>query len=153
MGREPQPVANTIEPGAYRPAKPLLALADWLADPVRPADFPQTELRWRNDRWAAAVGLDALSDAEWIRHFARFDPLPVGRLRNGVGVGAVGRQVHVFDIDTQHKRPFDERAVVGHLAEGELAHVITPPVSRLPAGTRTLGIQPAGWRPSRGQGR
>jgi uncharacterized protein YdiU (UPF0061 family) len=40
------------------------------------ADFPKTMLRFRNDRWAAAVGLDALSDEEWIKHFGRFEPLP-----------------------------------------------------------------------------
>ena len=45
-------------------------------DPVRPADFPATTLRFRNDRWAARVGLGDLSDADWIAHFARFAPLP-----------------------------------------------------------------------------
>ena len=60
----------------YRPDQPVLKMADWLADPVQAADFPRTDLRFRNDRWAAAVGLDGLSDAEWTGHFGRFQPLP-----------------------------------------------------------------------------
>ena len=46
------------------------------ADPVRPADFPQTILRFRNDRAAATVGLEGLDQAEWLNHFARFAALP-----------------------------------------------------------------------------
>ena len=43
---------------------------------MRAADFAQTILRFRNNRWAAAVGLGDLSEAEWLRHFGRFEPLP-----------------------------------------------------------------------------
>ena len=46
------------------------------ADPVRPADFPQTILRFRNDRAAATVGLEGLDQTEWLNHFARFAALP-----------------------------------------------------------------------------
>ncbi|MGC1271552.1 MAG: YdiU family protein [Croceibacterium sp.] len=60
----------------YRPDTPVLELADWLADPVTPADFPQTVLRFRNDRWDRAVGLESLSDSDWAQHFGRFAPLP-----------------------------------------------------------------------------
>ncbi|WP_440590428.1 protein adenylyltransferase SelO family protein [Parvularcula maris] len=55
---------------------PILTIADTLAVPVKPADFPQTVLRFRNDRAAAEVGLDGLSDENWTRHLGRFDPLP-----------------------------------------------------------------------------
>lgn len=34
-----------------------------------------TRLRWRNDRAAAQIGLDTLSDDQWLAHFARFEPL------------------------------------------------------------------------------
>ena len=61
---------------AYTPDPRILALAPWLADPVAAADFPKHELRFRNDRWAAAVGLAELSDEEWTDHFGRFTPLP-----------------------------------------------------------------------------
>jgi len=56
-------------------APPILEIADFIADPVAPADFPQATLRHRNDRAAAAIGLDTLTDAAWTAHFARFEPL------------------------------------------------------------------------------
>lgn len=61
---------------AYRPDSRFQALGRDFADPVEPADFPQTILRFRNDRAASSVGLDGLSEAEWIAHFGRFAPLP-----------------------------------------------------------------------------
>ena len=60
----------------YRPDPQFPRLGAEFADPVRAAAFPQTILRFRNDRAAASVGLDSLTDAEWITHFGRFDPLP-----------------------------------------------------------------------------
>ena len=140
MGREPQPVANTIEPGAYRPAKPLLALADWLADPVRPADFPKTELRWRNDRWAAAVGLDGLSDAEWIRHFARFDPLP-NTLPQPLALRYHGHQFRVYNPEIGDGRGFtfaQMRDARGRLLELGTKGSGTTPYSRTADGRLTL---------------
>ncbi|HEY1145684.1 MAG TPA: protein adenylyltransferase SelO family protein, partial [Allosphingosinicella sp.] len=55
------------QPSPYRPETAILELGEAFYDPVEAADFPQTILRFRNDRWAAAVGLDGLGDAEWIR--------------------------------------------------------------------------------------
>ncbi len=63
-------------PAPYRADPKITSLGDKIGDPVRPTDFPDAILRYRNDRWAATVGLDGLSDAEWIEHFARFKPLP-----------------------------------------------------------------------------
>ena len=60
----------------YRPDPQFDSLGEAFSDPVKPADFPQTLLRYRNDRAAATVGLEALSDEEWIAHFGRFQPLP-----------------------------------------------------------------------------
>ncbi|WP_374597297.1 protein adenylyltransferase SelO family protein [Brevundimonas sp.] len=60
----------------YRPDPQFAALGPEFGDPVQAAVFPQTRLRLRNDRAAAAVGLDTLTDAEWIAHFGRFEPLP-----------------------------------------------------------------------------
>ena len=60
----------------YRPDPRLVQLGAEFADPVRPADFPEAILRFRNNRVAATVGLAGLSDAEWIAAFARFEPLP-----------------------------------------------------------------------------
>ncbi len=61
---------------AYRPEPRFFDLGADYGDAVKAADFPQTILRLRNDRAAAEVGLETLSDAEWIAHFGRFEPLP-----------------------------------------------------------------------------
>ena len=63
-------------PQAYLPQRNILGLGDAFYDPVEAADFPETCLRFRNDRAAAEVGLAALSDADWIAHFGRFEQLP-----------------------------------------------------------------------------
>ncbi len=105
MGHQPQPVANPIVNERYRPEAPLLDLSSWLADPVAPADFPSTELRWRNDRWAAAIGLDQLSDADWMRHFARFEPLP-GTLPQPLALRYHGHQFRVYNPEIGDGRGF-----------------------------------------------
>lgn len=64
------------QPSPYRADPQIASLGETIGDPVTAADFPKAILRFRNDRWAASVGLDGLSDDEWIRHFARFEPLP-----------------------------------------------------------------------------
>ncbi|MDP1911998.1 protein adenylyltransferase SelO family protein [Brevundimonas sp.] len=61
---------------AYAADPRFFELGGDYGDAVRAADFPQTILRVRNDRAAASVGLEALTDAEWIAHFGRFEPLP-----------------------------------------------------------------------------
>jgi len=60
----------------YRPEPRFFDLGEEYGDAVQAADFPQTILRFRNDRAAATVGLETLTDAEWIAHFGRFEPLP-----------------------------------------------------------------------------
>lgn len=61
---------------AYRPDPRFAALGPDFADPVRPADFPKAEIRHRNQRAAATIGLEGLDDEEWRAAFARFEPLP-----------------------------------------------------------------------------
>ncbi|WP_262694291.1 protein adenylyltransferase SelO family protein [Kordiimonas aquimaris] len=61
---------------AYTPAQTFLDLGDGFADPVKAADFPKTILRYRNNKAAKSVGLDGLSDDEWLAHFGRFETLP-----------------------------------------------------------------------------
>ena len=90
---------------AYRPATPILDLAGWLSDEVAPADFPATQLRFRNQRWAAAVGLDALSEADWLRHFGRFEALP-GTLPVPLALRYHGHQFRVYNPDLGDGRGF-----------------------------------------------
>ena len=61
---------------AYRPDARFAALGDEFSDAVDAARFPQTILRWRDQRAAETVGLAELTEAEWLAHFARFEPLP-----------------------------------------------------------------------------
>jgi uncharacterized protein YdiU (UPF0061 family) len=140
MRVEPQPVASGVERGPYQPASPLMALADWLGDPMTGADFPRTELRWRNDRWARAVGLDGLSDADWVRHFARFKPLP-GTLPGPLALRYHGHQFRVYNPEIGDGRGFtfaQMRAANGRLLELGTKGSGRTPHSRTADGRLTL---------------
>jgi serine/tyrosine/threonine adenylyltransferase len=65
----------TMLPSPYRADPKIASLGEKIGDPVAAANFPETILRFRNDRSAATVGLDNLTDAQWIEHFGRFKPL------------------------------------------------------------------------------
>ena len=49
----------------YRPDPRIVELGDGFYDVVAPAWFPRHVLRYRNQRWAERVGLDALDATEW----------------------------------------------------------------------------------------
>jgi uncharacterized protein YdiU (UPF0061 family) len=66
----------TLQASNYRPERAIDEIADFIADPVTSADFPDHILRFRNDRAAASVGLDGLNVEDWRGHFGRFKPLP-----------------------------------------------------------------------------
>ncbi|WP_225204766.1 protein adenylyltransferase SelO family protein [Novosphingobium huizhouense] len=90
---------------AYRPSPRIRALAEWLGDPVMPADFPETVLRLRNDRAAAQVGLAGLSDAEWLEHFGRFAPL-ADNLPQPLALRYHGHQFRVYNPELGDGRGF-----------------------------------------------
>lgn len=90
---------------AYRPDPRFQALGDAFADRVEPARFPETLLRFRNDRAAATVGLEALSDDEWRGHFARFEPLP-GNQSHPLAMRYHGHQFRVYNPDLGDGRGF-----------------------------------------------
>jgi uncharacterized protein YdiU (UPF0061 family) len=94
----PQPVQYTPDPA-------ILALGDAFYDPVEPARFPRAILRFRNRRWAAAVGLDHLSDAQWVAHFGRFEPLP-DNLPEPLALRYHGHQFRVYNPDIGDGRGF-----------------------------------------------
>ena len=93
-----------LGPG-YRPDPRHAALGDLFHDPVEPARFPAETLRWRNDRAAATVGLDALTDAEWRAHFARFEPLP-DNLPQPLALRYHGHQFRAYNPDLGDGRGF-----------------------------------------------
>jgi uncharacterized protein YdiU (UPF0061 family) len=92
-------------PAPYSPARAILDLGEAFYDRVDAADFPQAILRFRNDRWAPAVGLGGLSDAEWVRHFARFEPLP-DALERPLALRYHGHQFRVYNADIGDGRGF-----------------------------------------------
>jgi len=91
--------------------KPSTAFQDFAApgapffDKVQAADFPQALLRYRNDCWAAQIGLDGLSDEDWISHFARFNPLP-DNMPNPLALRYHGHQFRNYNPDIGDGRGF-----------------------------------------------
>jgi uncharacterized protein YdiU (UPF0061 family) len=90
---------------AYRPDARLPQLGAEFADPVRAEAFPKTILRFRNDRAAASVGLDTLTDEEWIAHFGRFEPL-AGNIDPPLAQRYHGHQFRVYNPDLGDGRGF-----------------------------------------------
>jgi uncharacterized protein YdiU (UPF0061 family) len=93
------------QPSRYRPEKAILSLGGAFYDPVRAADFPQTILRFRNQRWAEAVGLGGLSGEAWLRHFGRFESLP-DNLPEPLALRYHGHQFRVYNPDIGDGRGF-----------------------------------------------
>ncbi|HXQ13185.1 MAG TPA: YdiU family protein [Caulobacteraceae bacterium] len=90
---------------AYQPDPQFPTLGPEFADPVKAAEFPATILRLRNDRAAATVGLQTLTDAEWIAHFGRFEPLP-GNLREPLALRYHGHQFRSYNPEIGDGRGF-----------------------------------------------
>ena len=124
----------------YRPARTIEEVADFLADPVKAADFPEVRLRFRNDRAAAEVGLDTLSDDEWRAHFGRFEPLP-GGLSQPLALRYHGHQFRIYNPDLGDGRGFlfaQVRDQAGRLLDLGTKGSGTTPWSRSGDGRLTL---------------
>jgi uncharacterized protein YdiU (UPF0061 family) len=98
MREEPQAAS-------YHADTPITGLAEWLGDPVAPAGFPETVLRFRNDRAAAEVGLDSLDEHQWLQHFGRFAPLP-DNLPQPLALRYHGHQFRVYNPEIGDGRGF-----------------------------------------------
>ncbi|WP_404371019.1 protein adenylyltransferase SelO family protein [Sphingomonas sp. MMS24-J45] len=92
-------------PQAYAPQRRILELGGAFYDPVEAARFPQTTLRFRNDRAATEVGLANLSEAEWLSHFGRFEPLP-GNLEQPLALRYHGHQFRQYNPEIGDGRGF-----------------------------------------------
>jgi uncharacterized protein YdiU (UPF0061 family) len=90
---------------SYRPDVRFPELGPEFFDPVDPAEFPRAEIRFRNDRVARRVGLEALTDAEWAQAFARFEPLP-GNLPRPLALRYHGHQFRTYNPDLGDGRGF-----------------------------------------------
>ncbi|MGP1281808.1 MAG: protein adenylyltransferase SelO family protein [Parasphingopyxis sp.] len=89
----------------FRPETAIHELGADFYDPVEAARFPQHILRFRNDRWAETVGLADLSDAQWIAHFGRFEPLD-GSLPQPLALRYHGHQFRSYNPEIGDGRGF-----------------------------------------------
>jgi len=90
---------------AYRASTSHGELGSDFFDEVSAAKFPNTIIRYRNRRAAAAVGLETLTDDEWITHFGRFEPLPES-FKKPLALRYHGHQFRVYNPDLGDGRGF-----------------------------------------------
>jgi uncharacterized protein YdiU (UPF0061 family) len=125
---------------AYTPDPKILDLEGRISDPVEAAHFPEVRLRFRNDRWHGAVGLDEITDAEWVGHFGRFTPLP-GNLPQPLALRYHGHQFRHYNPDIGDGRGFtfaQLRDGQGRLLDLGTKGSGTTPYSRFGDGRLTL---------------
>ncbi len=106
----------------YRPAPRHATLGDGFFDVVEPARFPKHVLRFRNQRWAERVGLDALTPTEWEAAFARFEPLP-DNLPAPLALRSHGQQFQVYNPQLGDGRGFLHAQLLD--ADGRLLDLAT----------------------------
>lgn len=124
-----------------RPSTAHAALGAGFYDPVQPARFPAHILRYRNQRAAARIGLDGLSEAEWIDHFGRFVPI-AGSFEVPLALRYHGHQFRTYNPDLGDGRGF-LFAQLHDLEDGRLLDLATKgsgrtPFSRMGDGRLTL---------------
>ncbi|GJE04505.1 protein adenylyltransferase SelO [Methylobacterium isbiliense] len=126
---------------APRPSRRHADLGPDFYDVVAPARFPRHVIRHRNQAWAARVGLDGLSDAEWVAHFGRFEPIE-GSFPQPLALRYHGHQFRSYNPDLGDGRGF-LFAQLHDLADGRLLDLGTKgsgqtPWSRFGDGRLTL---------------
>ncbi|MEE9434286.1 MAG: YdiU family protein [Sphingorhabdus sp.] len=124
----------------YKADPQITSLGAKIGDPVAAAQFPEAVLRWRNDRWAATVGLSDLPDSDWIGHFARFAPLP-DNLPQPLALRYHGHQFRVYNPQIGDGRGFlfaQMRDHLGRLVDLGTKGSGTTPYSREADGRLTL---------------
>ncbi|WP_172121968.1 MULTISPECIES: protein adenylyltransferase SelO [unclassified Devosia] len=114
----------------FQPAKNHQSLGDAFFDRVAPAAFPKTILRHRDQRWAARLGLENLSDEQWIAHFGRFEPL-TGSLEAPLALRYHGHQFRSYNPDLGDGRGFLFAQAVD-LEDGRLLDLATKGSGRTP---------------------
>ena len=90
---------------SFRPARTHAALGPEFFDVVAPARFPRHTLRHRDLRQAERLGLDGLTEAEWIAHFGRFEALP-GSFEQPLALRYHGHQFRHYNPDLGDGRGF-----------------------------------------------
>jgi uncharacterized protein YdiU (UPF0061 family) len=113
----------------FRPSCAIESLGPDFYDSVESAPFPQQILRYRNQSAAAEVGLDPLTDAEWVDHFARFRPL-AGSLPGPLALRYHGHQFRTYNPELGDGRGFLFAQM--HDARGRLMDLGTKGSGRTP---------------------
>src|SRR5215207_5616561 len=88
-----------------RPSTSHAALGEEFFDKVEAARFPDHILRYRNQMAAKTVGLDGLTDEEWVNHFGRFMPIP-GSFEKPLALRYHGHQFQSYNADLGDGRGF-----------------------------------------------
>ena len=107
----------------YLPSRAHAELGEPFFDTVEAARFPAHVIRYRNEAWAARVGLDTLTDEEWIAHFGRFEPLP-GSFEEPLALRYHGHQFRHYNPDLGDGRGF-LHAQLHDVADGRLLDLAT----------------------------
>lgn len=126
--------------GNYKADPAFLTLGDGFGDEVDAAKFPKAILRYRNDRAAAEVGLEGLTDDEWVAHCAHFAQLP-HNLPRPIAQRYHGHQFQVYNPDIGDGRGFlfaQMRDVKGRLMDLGTKGSGRTPYSRSGDGKLTL---------------
>ena len=120
----------------FRPSLAIQALGPEFYDAVKPADFPETTLRYRAGAAAEDTGLAALSDEDWIAHFGRFTPLK-GGLQSPLALRYHGHQFQTYNPDIGDGRGFLYAQLYG--ADGRLLDLGTKGSGQTPYSRRGDG--------------
>ena len=83
-----------------------LQLGSEFFDPVRPASFPQTILRFRNQAAARQIGIENLSDEAWIEHFGSVTNRFAGNLQRPLALRYHGHQFQNYNPQLGDGRGF-----------------------------------------------
>ncbi|MEP0392112.1 MAG: protein adenylyltransferase SelO family protein [Erythrobacter sp.] len=133
-------MSDNLQAAIYKPDPKIEALAEWLGAEVEAADFPETQIRFRNVRAASSVGLSHLSDEQWAQHFGRFQPLE-GNLPAPLALKYHGHQFRVYNPEIGDGRGFlfaQMRGADGRLMDLGTKGTGTTPFSRAGDGRLTL---------------
>jgi len=114
----------------FKPRTTHAELGEGYFDKVRAATFPEHILRYRNQRAAASVGLDGLTDEEWVNHFGKFAPLP-GSFPEPLALRYHGHQFQTYNPDLGDGRGF-LYAQLEDLNDGRLMDLGTKGSGRTP---------------------
>ncbi|MBV9654529.1 MAG: YdiU family protein [Acetobacteraceae bacterium] len=118
------------EPQPFRPSVAHAELGDAFFDVVEPAVFPTLTLRHRDDRWAARIGLDSLTDEEWLEHMGRMAPF-AGSHPRPLALRYHGHQFRSYNPDLGDGRGF-LLAQLHDLQDGRLLDLGTKGSGRTP---------------------